>query len=82
VEKPFQPRAATGRKVLEAAIALVTLEQPKLPNAALPQVLLSPAKKHLHVVWVYVDFIRQEISVLADKASKYLTISALPRETA
>jgi len=45
VEKPFQLRAATGLKALEAALALVALEQPKPPNAALPQALLSPAKK-------------------------------------
>ena len=34
----------TGLKALDAALALVALEQPKLPNAALPQVLLSPAE--------------------------------------
>jgi hypothetical protein len=45
VEKPFQQRAATGQKALDAALALVALESPKIPNAALPQALLSPAKK-------------------------------------
>ena len=45
MEKPFRPRAATWLKALEAALALVALESPKLPNAALPQDLLSPAKK-------------------------------------
>jgi len=34
----------TGLKDLEAALALVALKQPKLPNAALPQGLLSPAE--------------------------------------
>jgi len=34
----------TGLKALDAALALVALEQPKLPNAALPQDLLSPAE--------------------------------------
>jgi hypothetical protein len=29
----------TGLKALDAALALVALEQPKLPNAALPQAL-------------------------------------------
>jgi hypothetical protein len=47
VEKPFQQRAVTGLKTLDAALALVALESPKLPNAALPQALLSPAKKSI-----------------------------------
>jgi hypothetical protein len=34
----------TGLKVLDAALALVALESPKLPNAVLPQALLSPAE--------------------------------------
>ncbi len=42
----------TGLKALDAALALVALEQPKLPNAALPQTLLSPAKNAFQVVWV------------------------------
>jgi hypothetical protein len=33
-----------GLKALDTALALVALEQPKLPNAALPQALLSPAE--------------------------------------
>jgi len=36
--------SATGLKVRDAALALVALEQPKLPNAALLQALLSPAE--------------------------------------
>jgi hypothetical protein len=34
----------TGLKALDAALTLVALEQPKLPIAALPQALLSPAE--------------------------------------
>jgi hypothetical protein len=56
VEKPFQQLTVTGLKTLDATLALVALESPKLPNAALPQALLSPAKKHLQVVWVYIGF--------------------------
>jgi len=33
-----------GIKTLEATLALVALEQPKLRNTALPQAILSPAE--------------------------------------
>jgi len=56
VEKPFQPRAATGQKALDAALVLVTLEQPTLPNAALPQVLLSPAIKSIFKLFGYKQY--------------------------
>jgi hypothetical protein len=34
-------------KILDAALALVALEQPKLPSAALPQDFLSPAETRI-----------------------------------
>jgi len=43
VEVPGSSRRA-GLKVLYAALAGVALEPPKLPPAALPKVLLSPAE--------------------------------------
>ena len=47
MKKLLQPHTGSGLKALEAALALVALESPKLPNAALPQDLLSPAKKSI-----------------------------------
>ncbi|OBP13107.1 hypothetical protein A5320_19845 [Rheinheimera sp. SA_1] len=44
----------TGLKALDAALALVALEQPKLPNAALPQVLLSPAEIRIFKLFGYI----------------------------
>jgi hypothetical protein len=58
VEKPFQQRAVTGLKTLDAALALVALVSPKLPNAALPQALLSPAKKSIFKLIGYISVLR------------------------
>jgi len=44
----------TGLKALDAALALVALEQPKLPIAALPQVLLSPAEIRIFKLFGYI----------------------------
>jgi len=43
----------TGLKILDAALALVALEQPKLPSAALLQDFLSPAETRIFRLFGY-----------------------------